>query len=138
MKQTTFIYLSFILLAACNSPKKQEAINAATTSDSVASPTATTKNPDVSEFVAEVDADKDGKMTKAEWKAKGLPETSFNGFEKGRGYVTQEDYEKNAAPAGIDANNDGKLTVAEFVAFDKEMAARMKSGGTPPPPPAKP
>jgi hypothetical protein len=94
-------------------------------------------NPDMSPITAAVDTNKDGKMTRAEWSAQGLPESSFNGFEKGRGYVTQQDYEVNTAPPGIDADGDGKLTVDEFKAFDKKMSAPMKNGkASPPPPPA--
>ena len=89
--------------------------------------------PDVSPFVSEVDANHDGKMTRAEWQAKAMPESSFNMFEKGRGYVTQFDYENNSPPDGIDLNGDGKLTVGEFVAFDKQMSAKMPPDGTPPP-----
>ena len=93
-------------------------------------------NPDMSPITAAVDTNKDGKMTHAEWSAQGLPESSFNGFEKGRGYVTQQDYEVNAAPPGIDADGNGKLTVDEFKAFDKKMSAPKKDGKVPPLPPS--
>ena len=89
----------------------------------------------MTEFAAEVDTNQDGRMSREEWMAKGLPESSFNGFENGRGYVTLEDYQKNPAPPGIDLNEDGKLTVAEFVEFDKIMSEKMKDGDMPPPPP---
>lgn len=96
-------------------------------------------NPDFSPVTAAVDTDKDGNMSRAEWEAAGLPDSSFNMFENGRGYVTQTDYETNAAPDGIDIDGDGKLTVEEFIEFDKKMSA----GGGPPgggpqggPPPA--
>lgn len=88
------------------------------------SPSAST-NPDMTGFVAEVDRNRDGKMSKSEWTAKRLPISSFNMFEKGRGYVTLEDYQKNPAPKGIDLNGDGKLTVVEFREFDKIMAEKM-------------
>lgn len=90
-------------------------------------------NPDMTGLVAQVDTDKDGRMSEAEWKAQGLPGSSFEMLEKGRGYVTIADYQANAAPPGIDINGDGKLTVAEFKEFDRRMAARMKG-----PPPAGP
>ena len=93
------------------------------------------KNPDMTGFVKEVDANGDGRMSTAEWQAKGLPESSFKMFERGRGYVTLEDYQKNAAPQGIDLDGDGKLTVAEFKEFDHRMSAMMPAGGKAPPRP---
>jgi EF hand len=93
-------------------------------------------NPDMTGLAAEVDADGNGEMSRAEWTAKGLPESSFNMFENGRGFVTLEDYQTNTAPPGIDMDGDGKVTVAEFVAFDQQMAAQMQAEGAPPPPPS--
>lgn len=87
------------------------------------------KNPDMREFAAQVDTDHDGKMSRAEWQAQGLPMSSFNMFEKGRGYVLLEDFQKNPAPPGIDLNGDGKLTVEEFKEFDRKMSAQMEKGG---------
>ena len=85
----------------------------------------TSGNHDFSAVTKEVDTNGDGQMSRAEWTAKGLPVSSFNMFENGRGYVTQKDYEDNAAPEGIDLNGDGKLTVDEFKEFDKKMSANM-------------
>jgi uncharacterized protein YceK len=84
-------------------------------------------NPDFSAVTKAVDTNGDGKMSRDEWTSKGLPTSSFDMFENGRGYVTQKDYEENAAPDGIDINGDGKLTVEEFVEFDQSMSA----GGDP-------
>jgi hypothetical protein len=92
------------------------------------------KNPDMTGLAQHVDANHDGKMAREEWAGQGLPMSSFNMFEKGRGFVTLEDYQKNAAPPGIDGNGDGTLTVEEFKAFDKKMSAQMKDGEGPPPP----
>jgi len=100
------------------------------------------ENPKFSKVTEQVDTNHDGKMSRAEWQAAGLPSSSFNMFEQGRGFVLQEDYENNPAPDGIDINGDGYLTVDEFVAFDKKMSANMPPGGLPPggpqggPPPA--
>jgi len=92
---------------------------------------APSKSPDMHAFAAQVDTDHDGKMSRAEWQARGLPMSSFDMFEKGRGYVTLQDYESHPAPPGIDLNGDGILTVEEFKAFDKQMAPRMRQGAPP-------
>lgn len=94
-------------------------------------PTAPSKNPDMTELATKVDANNDGKMSRAEWEAKGLPESSFNMFEKARGYVTLDDYRNNAAPSGIDLNGDGKVTVIEFKEFDRKMSADRPAGPGP-------
>jgi len=87
---------------------------------------------DMAEFVASVDTNADGKMSRAEWAAAKLPFISFDGFEKGRGYVTADDYQNKPAPPGIDLNGDGKLSIAEFLAFDE----KMKNAPPPSAPPA--
>lgn len=91
------------------------------------------KNPDMTALAAQVDADGDGRMSEAEWNAQGLPVSSFKMFEKGRGYVTLQDYRANAAPPGIDGDGDGKVTIAEFKAFDRKMSAIPPGGPGPGP-----
>jgi len=88
-------------------------------------------NPDFSPVTKAVDTNGDGKMSREEWTSKGLPMSSFNMFENGRDYVTQKDYEENAAPSGIDINGDGKLTVEEFLEFDKSMSGGGAPGSAP-------
>jgi hypothetical protein len=88
------------------------------------------KNPDMTKFAAEVDTNHDGKLSRTEWEAQGLPASSFKMFEKGRGYVTLEDYQTHAAPPGIDINGDGFVTVAEFKEFDRKGPPGKK--GPPP------
>lgn len=111
-------------LTAC---QKQAAIPPAAAPSAAA---AVAGNPDMSQITAAVDADSDGRLTQAEWLAQGLPASSFNGMARGRGYVTQHDYEINAAPPGIDGNADGVLSVEEFRAFDRRMNAQMPAVGT--------
>jgi hypothetical protein len=84
------------------------------------------RNPDMTALARTVDTNGDGKMSRAEWLAQGLPVGSFNMFEQGRGYVTLQDYQTHAAPPGIDLNGDGKLTVAEFKEFDRRGAGRPR------------
>ncbi len=90
------------------------------------------KNPDMRAFAAQVDTNHDGRMSRAEWQAQGLPMSSFDMFEKGRGYVTLEDYTSHPAPPGIDLNGDGILTVEEFKEFDRKMTSQMHQGAPPP------
>ena len=127
------------LLGACQQPAR-EATDAADASPAEGAPAPMgdpKDNPDMTEFAAAVDADGNGEMSRAEWKAQGLPDSSFNMFEKGRGFVTLKDYQENAAPPGIDLNGDGKLTIEEFKEFDKQMSARMPGNGPPPSAPAQ-
>ncbi|PZR36516.1 EF-hand domain-containing protein [Caulobacter segnis] len=61
------------------------------------------------------DANSDGAVDLAEWKAAGRPEDRF---------------------AMIDANKDGKITLDELkAAFEKMRQRRMQEGGPPPGPP---
>lgn len=135
MRYLALAVLPMLALSACKNEPVQDATSVASEAVTAATdgpPPMTgdpSKNPDMTGFAKEVDADGDGKLTRAEWQAKGLPDSSFNMFEQGRGYVTLEDYQKNPAPEGIDLNGDGALSVAEFKAFDKQMAAKMAAQG---------
>ena len=74
----------------------------------------------------EVDTDKDGKISLAEWKAVGLPEMVFNSLDQNHdGYITQEEFDGSQAPDGLDKNHDGKLTLEAF----KEHVKKMSEGG---------
>lgn len=128
------------LLGGCQkeSADANTAAQNAMAGNAAALPAGPAKNPDMTEFVRTVDADGDGHMSRAEWQTQGLPQSSFDMFEKGRGFVTLDDYRANAAPPGIDLDGDGVLTVAEFREFDRQMAARMAADGKAPPPPPPP
>ncbi len=132
MKKPFFTIGILVFLFSCKeTPKESPQVNNTTNIENAPPPPPvmdgdTSKNPDMVDFAAEVDSNKDGQLSREEWVAKGLPTTSFDGFEKGRGFVTLEDYQKNPAPPGIDMNGDGKLTVEEFKEFDKMMSSKMK------------
>jgi EF hand len=83
------------------------------------------KAMDVSPFFAEVDTNKDGCASLAEWKRAGAPLSSYRGLRDERGCVMLEKMSSTAAPDGIDTNGDGRLSLAELKAFDKKMAPLM-------------
>ena len=120
MRVKALVFTAMLALGACHSQMKTQG----QTETPALAVSKIPGNPDMSPLVAEVDTNHDGKMSRAEWQAAGLPISSFNMFENGRGYVTQADYDSHAAPKDIDINGDGKLTVAEFKAFDKMGQAK--------------
>lgn len=83
------------------------------------------KSLDVSGFFAEVDRNKDGCASAAEWKRAGAPDSAYRMLADDTGCVTLARMNAVDAPAGIDANGDGRLTLSEFKAFDKKMSAQM-------------
>ena len=81
----------------------------------------------VDSFVARVDADKDGSMTKDEWKTAGLAEMPFTMCDSSKdGKITIEEMAACALPEGMDANADGILIVNEMLEFDKKMMSAPK------------
>lgn len=80
---------------------------------------------DVSGFFAEVDRNKDGCASAAEWKRAGAPDSAYRMLADDKGCVTPTRMNAGDAPAGIDGNGDGRLTLAEFKSFDKKMSAQM-------------
>lgn len=126
MRLLITILIAGLSLAACKAEPVRSDTNAVAAAEPATGPPPAgdpSKNPDMVQFAKTVDTDGDGRMSRAEWQAQGLPSSSFNMFEKGHGYVTLQDYRNNAAPPGIDLNGDGKLTVEEFREFDRRMAA---------------
>jgi len=77
----------------------------------------------VESFVAKVDANKDGSMTKEEWKAAGLIDTPFNMCDSDKdGKIMTAEMAACSLPEAMDANKDGALMVEEMIEFDKKMA----------------
>jgi hypothetical protein len=86
----------------------------------------------VDTLFSEVDTNKDGKITNAEWKAAGMIDSVFNFIDsKKTGSITLEMLQASKFPADVDANKDGIVTVAEMVAFDKKQP-NGGGGGAPP------
>jgi Ca2+-binding EF-hand superfamily protein len=83
-------------------------------------------------FCAQFDANKDGKVTRAEFDT--AANAQFNKFEKS-GAITHDGFYEMAAGkiqdrqtrrfARLDTNHDGKLTLAEFEAPEQKMFARL-------------
>lgn len=81
----------------------------------------------VDAFVAKVDADKDGAMTKDEWKAAGLAEMPFTMCDSSKdGKLTQVEMAACALPEAMDTNGDGILLIPEMIEFDKKMMTAPK------------
>lgn len=85
------------------------------------------KKFDVDPFVAKVDTDKDGSMTKDEWKAAGLVEMPFMMCDSSKdGKITAEEMAACELPEAMDGNGDGSLMVSEMIEFDKKMMSAPK------------
>jgi len=81
----------------------------------------------VGDFAAKVDADKDGSMTKDEWKTAGLVEMPFTMCDSSKdGKITMEEMAGCALPEAMDVNGDGVLAVGEMIEFDKKMMSAPK------------
>jgi hypothetical protein len=89
--------------------------------------------PSIEGMITAIDTNKDGKLSHEEWRAQGLPESSFAGLSKGKDYILPDDWRAGDPPDGIDLNGDCVITLEEFREFDKRMSAKM--GGKAPPPP---
>jgi hypothetical protein len=74
-------------------------------------------------LIKEVDADKDGVMTKVEWKNAGLPDRYFAICDVNRdNKLTRREMKICELPQVMDSNHDDILTVTEMVEFEKKMA----------------
>ena len=69
-------------------------------------------------FLAEVDSNHDGKLSKEEWAAQGLAEGILTRMDTDKdGSLTLKEVEANWFPGDLDANKDGILTVAKMTAY---------------------
>jgi hypothetical protein len=78
---------------------------------------------DPTPFFDVIDANKDGKITRDEWKATGMEEKVYAFWDKdNKGYFTKEYMAGVDHPPAIDANKDGKISVDEMKAFVKSAS----------------
>ena len=81
-------------------------------------------------FFAQVDTNKDGKLSKEEWAAQGLPDGVFTRMDTDKdGFLTLKEVEANWFPGDLDTDKDGVLTVEKMKAYSAKMAARRAAGG---------
>ncbi len=85
------------------------------------------KSLDQKPFFASLDANRDGKVTLAEWKAAGMPENVYAMIDARKsGAATYADFEAHPPMTSFDANKDKKVTLEEM---KTAIEAQMKSGG---------
>jgi Ca2+-binding EF-hand superfamily protein len=85
------------------------------------------KNFNVDDFVKQVDTDKDGSMSKEEWKAAGLIDLPFSFCDTSKdGEISEKEMAGCSLPEMMDSDGNGVLTVSEMIEFDKRMASAPK------------
>jgi hypothetical protein len=85
----------------------------------------------VDSFFSQVDANKDGNISKEEWKAAGLQDSVFSYVNASKsGSIALKELEATKFPADLDTNKDGSLTVEKMIAFDKKQSGGG-GGGAP-------
>lgn len=89
-------------------------------------------NADVAPFVAEVDANGDGCMSREEWEGAGAPISAYEMLHDETGCVTARIMATTPGPSGVDLNSDGQLTLDEMKAFDRKMTPMTQGAGGPP------
>jgi hypothetical protein len=85
------------------------------------------KQYDVNEFVKQVDTDRNGSMSKEEWKGAGLADMPFAFCDADRdGTLSSKEMADCRMPEAMDTDGDGVLMVDEMIEFDKRMASAPK------------
>jgi len=81
----------------------------------------------VNAFIKQVDTNKDGSMSKEEWKASGLVEMPFTFCDKSKdSKISAKEMVDCQLPEAMDTNRDNVLMVNEMIEFDKRMASAPK------------
>lgn len=81
----------------------------------------------VDSFIEQVDMDRDGSMSKEEWKAAGLVDLPFTFCDISKdNKLSAEEMADCKLPEAMDTDGDGILLVDEMIEFDKKMAAAPK------------
>jgi hypothetical protein len=85
------------------------------------------KQYDVDVFINQVDKDKDGSMSKEEWKDAGLAEMPFTFCDADKdSRLSSKEMTDCRLPEAMDTDGDGVLMVDEMIEFDKRMASAPK------------
>jgi len=93
-----------------------------------AAPAASSVQFDFTPFIQEVDTDKSGTISLAEWNASGVCESIFTMLHTSEGDMTIAELTSRMPQAEADQNGDGKLNVEEMI----WVCNAGPSGGAPP------
>ena len=78
----------------------------------------------VDDFIKQVDKDKDGFITKEEWRASGLSDMPFGFCDTNKdNKLSAEEMTASRFPEAMDIDKNGVLKVDEMIEFDKRMAS---------------
>jgi hypothetical protein len=84
---------------------------------------------DPTPFIQEVDANKDGNVSKEEWLAVGLSNDLYSRFDKqNKGYITREEMAAKYHPPAMDPEKTGKFTLAMLKAHIAKQLTQGNSG----------
>jgi hypothetical protein len=82
----------------------------------------------VDAFVRQVDADKNGSMSKEEWKAAGLIDLPFTFCDADKDSIlSAKEMAGCRLPEAMDIDKDGALAIKEMIEFDKRMSSAPKA-----------